>query len=68
MFVPSKSKSVLGCLTTEPVSNDAVNRNRKLEDTHYRSINLAGANWTLRNNSILRNNLILRNNSIWQKT
>ena len=27
MFVPSKSKSVLGCFTTEPVSSDAVNRN-----------------------------------------
>ena len=24
-FVLSKSKSVLGCLTTEPVSSDAVN-------------------------------------------
>ena len=42
MFVPFKSKSVLGCLTIEPVSSDAVNRNRKLEGTHYRSINLAG--------------------------
>ena len=39
--MPSKSKSVLGCLTTEPVSSDAVNRNHKLEDTHHRSINLA---------------------------
>ena len=42
MFVPSKSKSVLGCLTTEPVSSDAVNRNRKLEDTHHRLLNLQG--------------------------
>ena len=42
-FCPlKKSKSVLGCLSTEPVSSDAVNRNRKLEDTHYRSINFAG--------------------------
>ena len=42
MFVPSKSKSALGCLTTEPVSGDAVSRNRNLEDTHYRYINFAG--------------------------
>ena len=42
MFVSSKSKSVLGCLTTEPVKSDAVSRNCNLEDTCYRSINLAG--------------------------
>ena len=42
MFVPSKSKSILGCLTTEPVSSDVVSRNRNLEDDHYRSITLAG--------------------------
>ena len=42
MFVPSKSKSVLGCLTTELVSSDAVNRNHKLEGTHHRSIKFAG--------------------------
>ena len=40
--MPSKSKSVLGCLTTEPVSSDAVSRNRNLEHSHYRSINFAG--------------------------
>ena len=42
MFVSSKLKSVLECLTTEPVKSDAVSRNRNLEDTNYRSINLAG--------------------------
>ena len=42
MFVPSKSKSILGCLTTEAVSSGAVSRNRNLEDTHNRSINFAG--------------------------
>ena len=40
--MPSKSKSVLGCVTTESVSSNAVNRNRKLEDTHHRSIKFAG--------------------------
>ena len=42
MFVPSKSKSILGCLNTEPVSSGAVSRNRNLEDTHNRSINFEG--------------------------
>ena len=28
--------------SVEPVGSDAVNRNRKLEDTHYRSVNLTG--------------------------
>ena len=31
----------MGRLTTEPVSSDAVSRNHNLEDTHYRSVNLA---------------------------
>ena len=42
MFVPFKSKSILGCLTTGPVSSGAVSRNRNLEDTDNKSINLAG--------------------------
>ena len=45
MFVPSKSKSVLGCLTTEPVSGDVVNRNSKLKDTHHRPVKFAGGFW-----------------------
>ena len=42
MFVPSKSKSILGCITTEPVSSGAVSRNCNLEDAHNRSINFSG--------------------------
>ena len=42
MFVPFKAKSILRCLTTEPISSGAVSRNRNLEDNHNRSINFAG--------------------------
>ena len=40
--MPSESKSILGCLTTELVSSNAVSRNCNLEDTHDKYIKFAG--------------------------
>ena len=42
MFVPFKSKSVLGCAKTESVNSGGINKNHDLDNTHVRSINFAG--------------------------
>ena len=42
MFVPFKSKSILGCTHTEPVNSGGVSKNHDLDDTHIRSMNFAG--------------------------
>ena len=42
MFVPFKSKSILGCTNTESVNSGGISKNHDLDDTHVRSINFAG--------------------------
>ena len=42
MFVPFKSKSILGCTNTESVNRGGISKNHDLGDTHIRSINFAG--------------------------
>ena len=39
VFVPFKSKSVLGCTNTESVNSGGISKNHDLDDTHIRSIN-----------------------------
>ena len=42
MFVPFKSKPILGCTNTESVNSSGISKNHDLDDTHIRSINFAG--------------------------
>ena len=42
MFVPFKSKSILGCTNTESVNSGGISKNHDMDDTHIRSINFAG--------------------------
>ena len=39
MFVPFKSKSIVGCTNTESVNSGGISKNHDLDDTHMRSIN-----------------------------
>ena len=41
MFVPFKSKSILGCTNTESVNSGGISKNHDLHDTHIRSVNFA---------------------------
>ena len=42
MFVPFKSKSILGCSNTESVNSGGISKNHDMDDTYIRSINFAG--------------------------
>ena len=42
MFVPFKSKSILGCTNTESVNSGGISKNHYLDDIHIISINFAG--------------------------
>ena len=42
MFVPFKSKSILGCTNTESVNSGGISKNHDMDDTHMRLINFAG--------------------------
>ena len=39
MFVPFKSKSILGCTNTESVNSSGISKNHDMDDTYIRSIN-----------------------------